>query len=457
MPRSFRSATTLDDDGLRLALAPALTPEGPVTDPAFFHGFATRPQVLARCLLALADITATRYVRPATLQFHDPVLSAHGDRLRAEVFSACNGVHACLEVLGEALDGGRIGRGTTNVDISADTRRLLSSVRRTELLHLDVGDEGMRASTPTAHAHERPVRMPGRWLRALGNVAEIHRGMETRFELSAQAARSFVASLPSSTSASVSGRLVPHGDGVRLEPGTGNRLGAVHVAGLQRLVGLKPLLVHVRSMTFHAPRGADGEESACAVVVTLPGMRLTLGLTATPWRGYSGEGSLLEHVTGPRAEADARLLNALLAFESVIDVGLLARRAHLEADRVHAALAVLAASGRVGWDLTEGAYFHRELPTDPERLETDNPRLRRARKLVRDGAVHHVGRDRYEVSASGRRHTLWVPPGPAEQAVAASSCTCAWGLRHGTDRGPCAHVLAVLITRGTVTDDQEQA
>lgn len=85
-----------------------------------------------------------------------------------------------------------------------------------------------------------------------------------------------------------------------------------------------------------------------------------------------------------------------------------------------------------------------------------HPHLRRARKLVRDGAVHHVGQDPYEVSASGRRHTLWVPPGPADQAVSAPSCTCAWGLRHGTDRSPCAHVLAVLFTRGTVTDDQEQ-
>lgn len=46
----------------------------------------------------------------------DPMLTAHGDRRRAEVFSACNGVAARLDQHACAVDGGEIGRGTTNVD-----------------------------------------------------------------------------------------------------------------------------------------------------------------------------------------------------------------------------------------------------------------------------------------------------------------------------------------------------
>lgn len=45
-----------------------------------------------------------------------PALTAHGDRRRAEVFSACNGVAARLDQHACAVDGGEIGRGTTNVD-----------------------------------------------------------------------------------------------------------------------------------------------------------------------------------------------------------------------------------------------------------------------------------------------------------------------------------------------------
>ncbi|WP_443046397.1 hypothetical protein [Streptomyces sp. DSM 40750] len=37
----------------------------------------------------------------------------------------------------------------------------------------------------------------------------------------------------------------------------------------------------------------------------------------------------------------------------------------LPADRIRAALTRLGASGRVGYDTAEAAYFHRELPTTP--------------------------------------------------------------------------------------------
>lgn len=157
--RSFRSSSTLDADGLALALAPALTPSGITAYPSFFHGFATHPQVLARGLVTLADVTATRYFQYTPTSQRDPVLTAQGDRLRAECFSACNGVYARLDLLATGFDGGEIGHGTTNVDIGADMRRALTAMRRTDLVHLDVGHEGMRVATLDTHAVERPVDM----------------------------------------------------------------------------------------------------------------------------------------------------------------------------------------------------------------------------------------------------------------------------------------------------------
>lgn len=59
--RTFTSQSHISAEGLSLGLAPALTPDGVVDDPSFFHGFAVHPQVLARGLLTLADVTATRY------------------------------------------------------------------------------------------------------------------------------------------------------------------------------------------------------------------------------------------------------------------------------------------------------------------------------------------------------------------------------------------------------------
>jgi hypothetical protein len=174
-----------------------------------------------------------------------------------------------------------------------------------------------------------------------------------------------------------------------------------------------------------------------AVEIALPGARLVLGLTEDAWRGHSGEGSLLSALAGGTVAEDADLVSALLAFEPVIDVPALARGAGIDEPRVRAALAVLAADGRVGWDLHDHAWFHRELPHDPDRVEKDNPRLVAARRLVEDGALSPLPDGAWSV----RSRT-----GSTEHRVTADGrCTCPWYLRHRTGRGPCAHVLAVRI------------
>ena len=114
MKRVFYGHSVLQDGCLTLALAPALTPEGMENSPEFFSGTARYPQVLARGLLILADITATRYFRYTPQSQRDPILSAQGDILRAECFSACCGVYARLDLLGDGFEG-EIRRGTTNV------------------------------------------------------------------------------------------------------------------------------------------------------------------------------------------------------------------------------------------------------------------------------------------------------------------------------------------------------
>ncbi|QSR25183.1 hypothetical protein CFH99_06050 [Nocardioides aromaticivorans] len=439
--RTFAGASALADDGLALALAPALTPCGVRAAPSFFHGFATHPQVLARGLVTLADITATRYFQFTPTTQRDPVLTAHGDRLRAEVFSACNSVYARFDLLGEGFDGGEIAFGTTNVDLGSATRQVLTNIGRSDLLHVDVGLDEVRLATLDTTAVERRVEMPGRWVRALGNVAEMHRGLVPAFQLDAAAARAFVGALPAATATGRSGWLVPGRGGARLV--SRPTPDAVPVPGLHRLSAVRRLLTHVRGITFHRP-GA-GDTDGVVVEVALPAARLVVGLTAEASRGHSGEGSLLTGLAGESAVADADLVSAVLAFEPVIDVPRLSRETALPESRVRDALAVLASSGRVGWDLHDSAWFHRELPSDVARVERDNPRLRDARRLVDAGSV--------------RRHDGgWlVTSGGAEYAVSGSPadrCTCTWYLTHGRDRGPCKHVLAVRIVGDRTRQDR---
>ena len=253
--RTFSHGSALADDGLTLDLAPALTPTGLVDRPGFFHGFAAHPVVVTRSLLVLADIASARYLRPAPVGVRDPVLTANGDRLRVECFSACNWVLARLDLLASGLDGGRIGHGTTNVDIGPAMRRALARVPRGGLLHLDVGTDRLRASTPAESVEERRVQMPDRWVRALGNAAELTQPLTERLSVEATGARRFVQALPRAGATRT--------DRVRLSAARGQLVtkphrtpGGVRLMGAHRLAAVTRLLVNLEGLTVYAP--ADG-------------------------------------------------------------------------------------------------------------------------------------------------------------------------------------------------------
>jgi hypothetical protein len=207
----------------------------------------------------------------------------------------------------------------------------------------------------------------------------------------------------------------------------------VTLAGTARLTAARRTMRLIRRLRVHRhPSGAS------AWVLDLEGSTLTLLISAAPYRGFSGEGGLLTGLAGANVEDAARLLEHL-AWQPVIDPTQLAADTGLTPARVSAALAVLATSGKVGFDLGIGAFFHRELPLDPERPTRDNPRLVSARRLVAENQVESVG-PRWRVGVGAHEH--WVTP-----TTDRLSCTCAWEARHAGSRGPCAHALAVQIAR----------
>ena len=114
--------------------------------------------------------------------------------------------------------------------------------------------------------------------------------------------------------------------------------------------------------------------------------RFTLTLSPEKHRGFSGEGALLGLLADPDAAADADLISVLLAWDPRIDIGRLSAGAQISAERTGLALSYLAATGRVGYDLAEESFFHRELPFGPA-LEAMHPRLAGARALISSGSV----------------------------------------------------------------------
>ena len=431
------SALTRGDNEARLDLATALgvTPGGVIEQPVFFSGFLTRPDVAAAGILTVADVAMARYADAGLAQRLanlDPIVTASGDRMRFESFSACNGVHARFDLLANGVDSGEISFGTTNVDINQPLRTALTRVDRNQLLHLAVGSDALTASTPEDTHVERKVGLPERWVRGCAEVPSIAAAMKPAATLRGTQITRFLGDLPTGSPPGPSLHLVTVSGSVRT---TAHRLpGSVAITGTSRLKAAARISRYATELTLYA-----GPKDTSGWVFDVPGGRLTLLLSPGPYRGFSGEGGLLSLLAGPTAARDGESLLEHLAWTPVIDEARLVAATGLPPQSVRTGLAWLAASGRVGFDLAEQARFHRDLPVDGEKVLRRNPRLAGARRLLERGAVTADGpawlvtgdRDTYRVRGCTAHARGWSST--ATHAAPANTC---WPSRCSASRAP---------------------
>jgi len=116
----------------------------------------------------------------------------------------------------------------------------------------------------------------------------------------------------------------------------------------------------------------------------------------------------------------------------------LAQQLDLSQASIEDSLRILGVSGLLGFDVTEGSYFHRVLPLDLSMAEDLHPRLAAARELIKDNAVAIINKQPLEatVQSADIQHRVREVDGELR-------CTCPWYAKHQGLRGPCKHVLAV--------------
>lgn len=90
--------------------------------------------------------------------------------------------------------------------------------------------------------------------------------------------------------------------------------------------------------------------------------------------------------------------------------------------------------------MAEQAWFHRELPFDPQSLSGAHPRLVDAVALVEAGAVtvDPTTTDTVTVRSGDIGWTVRHDGGGYR-------CPCPWSARYGSSRGPCKHILAAVM------------
>lgn len=438
----FPSALELVAGKRHLRLA---TSGGVEKHPYFFKGRLIQPRMTADMLLCVSLISRTRFYSPTELRERllasaDPVVTSGGDRLRFEAFSVCCGAYARLDLKPEAIDGEWVGRGTTNVDFNPPMRTALIGLLESENVGLNVGEQGVELETGGKSVVEKKVKLPVRWLKGFVEVQAYQARMKPAFEISAHEARQFLRSLPVQQTwsrGSVS-YIVPAGKGIRLSQREAP--GAVAIGAPGRLKVLEELLRHAKSIRIYA-----GDDGVTGWEITLPEASFHLVLSPEAARGFSGEGQALSHlVTGADANQALSKLRAELQWQSKIVPEVLSSKVGMETKEVNGLLSVLGTRGLVGYDLSEGAYFHRELPFNLELVEDLQPRLIRARDLVANKAVrisskNENGKVEAYVKGTETEHHIQLDENVAR-------CTCPWYSKHPGERGPCAHILAVEIT-----------
>jgi hypothetical protein len=164
-------------------------------------------------------------------------------------------------------------------------------------------------------------------------------------------------------------------------------------------------------------------------------------------RGFSGEGQALEGLSTADARQHLPAIRAQLKWQDALSVHELAQAASIDSRDVGQSLSVLGTQGVVGFDLSDQAYFHRELPFTNNAIEKYQSRLEGARELAANTAVTSVqggGTDQvFEVHSESSVYRVTLIEGGDWR------CTCPWYGKHKGQRGPCKHLLAVRLQIST--------
>ncbi len=427
----YRYAYPSELQGQRLSLATSATAQG---HPYFFTGQALYPEHLAAQLLVLTQVVRTHFFLPRPVM-SDPVFTSNERVLRAEGFSGCCGVYARVDLPASSFDGQCQGRGTTNVDFNEPMRRSLLGVKRQDRLLFSVGAQEVALEVSGHRVVEKKVKLPVRWIASFSEAQAYQAQLQLRFELKASQGLALLRSFPRVPGKGTN-HIVSSGGTVRLSQQSGR--GSVPLSGTHRVLILEPWLRQADGLRVWV----DDASGVSAWEAHSKAGRVTLLLSPELSRGFSGEGQVLEDLGRPLCSELLLQVRASLNWDSGVDVERLAGELSVGPDEVRRALCVLGARGLAGFDATEGRYFHRELPFELAKVESLQPRLVAARKLLETGQIESLGQGEYRAMGSDVPHFVRL-------SESGGRCSCPWFSKHQGARGPCKHVLAAQLLAGS--------
>ena len=415
----------------------------------------------------------------------DPIITVHPDRVFFEAFSADQSSYG-LVIADRALfePEGEVHCGTTNVDFTAWLWAALAEMRSTRETFFRVGPEGFEVKTEAAGGRfEQKVDVPESWVRGLLQLQGAMAMPGTRLSVRPVDLLAAIRTL-THMKAKVSPRALRY----EMEPGRDAELvlepwetkiplvGATHsfsekrvirTWGRRRLRLLEPLLPWAEGVDVYL----KGRALPSFYSVKLPGVRFVLGLSGWTQNRWTDSASF-DLLVAP--STDERLQASVLAFLTKNFFGTteaVSAAVGAGSAEVSQALSSLCAAGRVIFDVEARAWRHRELFQKPVELSTlypPDPRREEASGLLARGEVSLISTATRETTKQKRFKTPegvifreviyrdWVVHGRVgpqpevelvlndEDRLIFGRCKCAFFDEHLMNRGPCAHLLALL-------------
>jgi hypothetical protein len=403
--------------------------------PCYFQGRLQQPYLTARCLLALSNVVQSSFnLSPFQMALlKDPVVTAGNERLRFEGFSHCAGVYARVDILPGGHEGEFPEAGTTNVDFNQPMLSALSGIGKKEEIVLSVGKKDLTLQKGAQKLTERKVPLPAKWIKGFASVQVYLSDAEKMHTLNRVQALQLFQSLPKGA-VKTDYYLTMRGGKPIFSPV--KSVSAICVGGIHRLRLLEPLLPladELRIFSHPAMQSTTWQ-------LYFGNLRFTLSLSREAWRGFSGEGAVLEALIEDIPDTWIEAVDKYSYANQAFNATMLAVEEDVDIQMVDNITGRLAAMGLLGFDIDENNFFYRRLPFKLSRIISLHPRMKDAEKLVAENKVeiiHHANeRTEARVEGSGVTHTVILD-------TDRERCTCTWYSRHQGERGPCKHVLAV--------------
>lgn len=412
----------------------------------------------------------------------DPVVTIDENGLAIEVFSADESAYARLHLKsGQAYEVSDMASGTTHMQLGKGLMQALAQMRSYRSSTIEV--------VPSTAGSETSLRVPYRWVRALGQVQAASTLPAYSFDLAPVDLYNVLLTLrlqrAKKSPRALRYELVP-GELPRLvlEPWdlvltgtsgeyTGSRPSVVRTWGRRRLAVLARLLPHVKSIRVHLV----GAGLPAYYVIDLGDATLTLALSGWTDSGWAGIATFDLLVPG---SVDDVLTRKVLEDISEYDYAEDASGATLDdlcenskrtRSEVRDAVLALMQQGQVVHDLATGRFIHRTLfaePLDADKLRYRDAREEQAHRLlavkgqVKLTTVHDLGGEgvRIEGTVEDRaahrtfRTSFTID---REGRTVDASCTSPQFRRSGLKEGPTVPMIALRLLYARQQAELERA